>query len=708
MEAESRNAGFNSFVRCSKVTPSFISPQQNLAAPKALEWIGLWAIFSLGFFGYLMNTLDWFDALPGDLGDPRFNSYVLEHLFQWVTGQAPKLWSPAFFYPYEGTLAFSDNHFGTGWIYVLMRGFGLDREHAYAGWFAIAVVLNFWATYYALRKLGFSVLGAGAGAFTFAFGLAVLHKEAHAQLTYRFAIPLAFCSFYLFLCSGRLTYLAQTAVWGAIQFYASVYLGVFLGYLLIATALSYSLLNWRTIKGLFTQASSDGLSKSTILSMSIVGLCALLVAMLLYQYQAISLQYGFRRSLEEIMTMLPRPASYLIADRSGLSAWLGRGVTNIPMRHEHQMFFGLGASLIASIGCLYAWRQGQRYMIAKVASLALLILVLLTTTFGTASLYNFVLKVPGLSSIRAVSRVVLVMMLPLAILVAVTFDALASRWRAVGGRFALVPWVFFVTAILALTLESVMYQPYNSSMASWVARRAEVEKLLPSDIRPDTILYVTKKADEHFAYTEIDAMIVAQDRGLATLNGYSGNAPPGYTPADPCLSYKKRLHDYFLQHPASPLDRATLEGRTLTIFMQTCPHEPFPQAGWIVDWDIATRIGLALSAQQNDRGVALNIGIKNLGTEKFSSQFGKGPIRLSWRFVPIDQHGRRLTEPSWAERRDMTFTLQPSESYEESFVVQPPKVSGYYELEASLVQEGVRWFHDLGMTIPKVKIEIKG
>jgi hypothetical protein len=142
--------------------------------------------------------------------------------------------------------------------------------------------------------------------------------------------------------------------------------------------------------------------------------------------------------------------------------------------------------------------------------------------------------------------------------------------------------------------------------------------------------------------------------------------------------------------------------------MQTCPHEPFPQAGWIVDWDIATRIGLALSAQQNDRGVALNIGIKNLGTEKFSSQFGKGPIRLSWRFVPIDQHGRRLTEPSWAERRDMTFTLQPSESYEESFVVQPPKVSGYYELEASLVQEGVRWFHDLGMTIPKVRIEIKG
>ena len=27
--------------------------------------------------------------IPGDIGDARFNSYVLEHFFRWITGQAP-------------------------------------------------------------------------------------------------------------------------------------------------------------------------------------------------------------------------------------------------------------------------------------------------------------------------------------------------------------------------------------------------------------------------------------------------------------------------------------------------------------------------------------------------------------------------------------------------------------------------------------------
>ena len=72
--------------------------------------------------------------IPGDLGDARFNSVVLEHGFQWLTGQVAHLWSPSFFYPFERVLGLSDNHFGSGWSYALLRGFGLPREMAYVGW----------------------------------------------------------------------------------------------------------------------------------------------------------------------------------------------------------------------------------------------------------------------------------------------------------------------------------------------------------------------------------------------------------------------------------------------------------------------------------------------------------------------------------------------------------------------------------------------
>lgn len=68
---------------------------------KSVEWllqVGLLAaIFSAGFFGYLMHTTDWLRAIPGDLFDARFNSVILEHLYQWVRGEVPELWSPAFF-----------------------------------------------------------------------------------------------------------------------------------------------------------------------------------------------------------------------------------------------------------------------------------------------------------------------------------------------------------------------------------------------------------------------------------------------------------------------------------------------------------------------------------------------------------------------------------------------------------------------------------
>lgn len=685
-------------------TPASLAARRQLG----LERLGLLAIFSMGFFGYLMHTLDWFRALPGDLGDPRFNSYVLEHLFQWMTGLAPSLWSPAFFYPFESTLAFSDNHFGTGWIYALIRLIGFDREYAYAGWFAVAVILNFWSCYYALKKLNFSVLAAAAGAFTFAFGLAVLHKEAHAQLTYRFAIPLAFYAFYQFLLNGRLAYLAQAAAWGALQFYLSIYLGVFLAYLLLITAFVYWAVNAQRTKSQFRQFRTSGFTRSGILSWSVIFISAFLVAILLYKYQSVSIEYGFRRSLEEIMTMLPRPESYLVADRSVLTSWVGSWISGIPMRHEHQMFFGLGISLIALVGCVLAWRQENNGSLVRVAAITLLALVLMTTLFGSYSFYYLVLKVPGLSSVRAVSRIVLVMMLPLAILVAAAFEMLHQKWQGQSQPNILSGALLLIVAVLLLTLETVMYKPYNSSIAAWQERKAEVEKLLPANIPKDAILYLTQKKDEHFAFTEVDAMLVAQDRLLRTINGYSGNAPRGYTPPDPCISYKKRLNDYFSQYPKSAFERLSLESQILTVIKESCPHEPSVNTDWVITGDAAENIELNLKAVEGAEGLRLTLSIKNRSNVEFSTLHGKGPIRLSWRFVPLNKQGNRLSEPAWETRKELTLNLKPDSIYKESFAISRPLAQGSYLLEATLVQEGVRWFHDLGMIIPSIKIDVKG
>ena len=123
------------------------SPNQDIK--QSLSNLFLCALFGvIGFFGSSMIAVDWFNAVPGDLGDARFNSVVLEHLYGWVQGRWANLWSPIFFYPFEHVLAFSDNHFGSVAPYIFFRSIGLSREQGFIAWYLFGIVLNYFSCFY--------------------------------------------------------------------------------------------------------------------------------------------------------------------------------------------------------------------------------------------------------------------------------------------------------------------------------------------------------------------------------------------------------------------------------------------------------------------------------------------------------------------------------------------------------------------------------
>src|ERR1035437_7200059 len=157
----------------SDVIRTAVQPMRGLLGFVMNHWPAL-LFLALGFWGYGLRAVDYFAAVPGDLGDARFNSVILEHLFHWVSGHGVQLWSPAFFYPFEGVLAFSDNHFGSALPYVLLRSIRTGREVAFYGWFLTGIALNFVCAYAVIRRLGFSGFAAAAGAFAFTFSLPVL------------------------------------------------------------------------------------------------------------------------------------------------------------------------------------------------------------------------------------------------------------------------------------------------------------------------------------------------------------------------------------------------------------------------------------------------------------------------------------------------------------------------------------------------------
>jgi hypothetical protein len=669
---------------------------------ECLLQIGLLAaIFSAGFFGYLMHTTDWFRAIPGDLFDARFNSVILEHLFQWVKGEAPSLWSPAFFYPFENVLAFSDNHFGSGWTYILFRLAGLPREYAYLAWFIVGNLLNFWVTFYVFRRLGFSILAAGAGAFVFTFALPALPKEAHAQLTYRFAVPLAFLAMYQFLQSKNIFVFVRVVFWLLIQFLCSIYLGVFLIYLLGIMTLVWILSKKEFLFSHWQTGQSHSKTAIGIAWILIFLLCSAIIA-LLYQYQIVSLEYGFKRSVGEIKSMMPTLSSYLISDSSLLTKWIGQSFAQIPMRHEHQMFIGLGLFLVGVLGIYYIYRGGVHQQLGRVSAWTLFGLIVLTLSIHGHSIYRVLLYLPGVGSVRALSRIVLVMLLPVGIIAAIAIDGVHQRFQKWQTR-----WAMLIALVLLVVAESIFYQPYSTGISKWVDRQNDLKLRLPTYDLKDPIIFVTGNPDHpHLKAVELDGMIFAQDRHLPTLNGYSGNTPPGYLDPLPCISFQNRLNAYFDLFKKSNLSSDSLANRVALMPLAPCAGAFTFATNKTINEALASKIRLSIQAEVNPADLLVAVTIENASDEIFSTLSTKGPIRLSWRFIPLDTEGQRKENPVWIERKDLSFALKPGQKETETLKIALPAQVGRYQLEVSLVQEGVAWFHDLGMAVPKQLVEV--
>jgi hypothetical protein len=295
----------------------------------------------------------------------------------------------------------------------------------------------------------------------------------------------------------------------------------------------------------------------------------------LKRYQHVALDYNFVRPLSELISMLPRPGSYLLADHSTLVAWLGRLVTDVPMRHEQQMFVGFGVAAIALLGLFWSWRTLEPSLTALVRRmmLALLLLVALTVMVHDLSLYLLLAKLPGVSSIRAVSRIALIMLFPLAVAVAAGSDGIL--------RASVAKWLKVLSVLLlsgVLTLESICYNPHHTPMQSWRARRDALQAKI-STLPKNSVLFVTQPSAEPFFMTEIDAMIYAQDHHLATLNGYSGNTPPRYTYPDPCLPPEMRVDSYFALRGLVADRRQQILNTLHTVILEPCskPSEPKPK-----------------------------------------------------------------------------------------------------------------------------------
>jgi len=349
--------------------------------------------------------------MPGDIIDARLNNYFLEHVYQFLNGNTHSLWHLPFFAPYPYILGLSDNLFGSAPIYLLARFLSLPSETAFQAWFLVGYIVNYAAAYYALRKLGASHLSSVVGSLIFAFALPTAAHAPHAQLHYRFGIPLGLTYYVLFLNQKNFHHLATAAIWTVWQFYCGIYMGFFTLLFLAAITVSHIGLNHllRSVSatGSITELTHAfrAYSKTSKLNFALV-FAALIaaMAMLFYPYLQVTKIYEVQRHWGDISPMLPRPQSYFLTYISQL--WSPPNIpiyTNLPMRHEHQMFPGFIPFILMVSGFLIGSfkKNGPSYILLSGSAITVILITLYAAGF---SLWILIYKLPLASKSQPLTK----------------------------------------------------------------------------------------------------------------------------------------------------------------------------------------------------------------------------------------------------------------------------------------------------------------
>ena len=495
-----------------------------------------------------------FDLIPAGYADGRFLIAILEHWRSVLVHGAP-LASPPFFAPEPGVLGYSESMALFVPPYVLGRALGLDRYLAFAAALGFVKALGFAGMYLLLRRaLGTGRLAAASGATLFTLWNGSWLSAGHAQLMTVAFVPVVGLLVHRWVRTRALWPLATAAVVLALMLFTSFYIGWFtimvVGLLLAVGAAG-------TLIGAVTPPDvAHGRGRRTLgqLAMALLVFAAA-VAPFLYVYLP-SLHRLGGRTAEEVWLYLARPQD-LWNVGEGNRVW-GRtlapfawGPRYVYAHFETErgwppltlaVFFAtLGAAVWVLRGSAPRDARWARRGVACGAATILGWVVI--QRIGDFSPWWWVYRlVPGASAIRAPVRLSLVLNCLVVAVVALGLDRVARR----------AGWGHAAAALLALL---VVGEQWNDTKIARLSRTTERWTFGAVQAPPPAcrVFYV---ASEHAGVAglttdseaQVDAILIAQDFGIATINGYSGSRPPGWNLDTTRADYEENARAWAAAH----------------------------------------------------------------------------------------------------------------------------------------------------------------
>jgi len=467
-----------------------------------------------------MPHVGWgFDYLPGDLGDTRFNLFVLEHGKQFLFGEVNAYWSAGFMHPEPEVITLSDNLLGTVPIYAFFRLIGLDIFSSFQGWALSLAVLNFAAAFAFIKYLLKSNKAAAIGAFVFAFSLGLAAQMNHAQMYPRFAIPLALLFLLLWFDRKQWKYFALSTICFVYQLYCGIYLGFML---LLPYAVLLFTLCWKHRTEMLELLHS---AKQKVIYVVIVLVNLVLVALLFIPYLRRAktselFDYG------QVSDSLPTPLSYLSASPGTLiHGYLENTTAEYPAFWDHWVFPGW-ITLFAFGFIVFFMLLNRSVINNKTQRNTIWVLLggfvgfVVFLRLGDYSIYYFMHKLPGFSAMRSLARIINIELLFMGISVGILFLLIKEKI----GRFSPMLFLVFLASVVidnyilptkVLRTEKGLFLERQNNMI------AKFEHLPPGSV----VSFEPEVLNDNIAHIQLDVMLAAQALHLKSVNGYSGAAP---------------------------------------------------------------------------------------------------------------------------------------------------------------------------------------
>lgn len=554
----------------------------SLARTRRFRPLAPWLVCLLGLFIYhRYSILSGLDQVQADNGDSRFIAFLLEHWNAVAEGKAH--WrSPLIFYPLRGVLGYSDALFGMGALHVFLRHLGLGVFAAVNAQLVLLSGLAFAACYSFLRRgFGLATEACCVGAYYFAFGWPRYAQLVHEQLQFTFPLPLLALLALRILRDGLTITKAEGLILSA--GFALLFA------LLISTTTYYALffaLALTLTVGLCLARTSSRRHIVAVLrrhAWSLAGgglLLAAFAAPIIDVYRPVARLSG-GRAWPEVTQFLVHPSDMEWMGRENfIWGWL---FGHFPLRADRnwpEMRIGSGVVVGLAWGAATMWAIGAisgvraaflNPVLGSRASSAALILVvsailqlsILCWPLNLSLWWLFYTSFPGLSGVRAVSRLELLIMLSIALALALVTQRL---WACERRRRWVRSLLVCALAFGALEQAGTGYA-YSGSQAERIARRVAVAVpaqcpafyvVAPPGLLPPPPVVTTQAAFDAKAYLAANPDVAANWTGPAWDHYVKfGRAEHRYLDPEAGRRYRSTLFFYAYTVPLA----ATLSGK---------------------------------------------------------------------------------------------------------------------------------------------------